>query len=115
MVRRGVDPVAPQLDATRTTVARCVAHQALARMVEPNEKSLENRRGPIGPSGVRIPPPPLESRNPRNEAASGSSFSSRDYRGVANLAEQSAATRVPWPPVYADHERTTQTTGPKLG
>jgi hypothetical protein len=33
-------------------------------MVERNEMSLENRRGPLGPSGVRIPPPPLTTESP---------------------------------------------------
>jgi hypothetical protein len=39
-------------------------------MVEPKTKSLENRKGPIGPSGVRIPPPPLTTRIPSNDAGS---------------------------------------------
>jgi hypothetical protein len=33
--------------------------QASARMVERNTVSLENRKGPLGPSGVQMPPPPL--------------------------------------------------------
>src|SRR5262245_57744834 len=41
---------------------------ASGRMVERNEMSLENRRGPLGPSGVRIPPPPLTTRIASNDA-----------------------------------------------
>jgi hypothetical protein len=32
--------------------------------------SLENHRGPLGPSGVRIPPPPLTTRIASNDAGS---------------------------------------------
>src|SRR5215210_1596248 len=41
------------------TVARCVAHRGSGRMVEPNACGLENRFGPLGPTRVQIPPPPL--------------------------------------------------------
>jgi hypothetical protein len=33
-------------------------------MVERNEMSLENRFGPLGPTRVQIPPPPLYNPNP---------------------------------------------------
>jgi len=42
-------------------------------MVEPNRRSLENRFGLLGPTRVRIPPPPLTTRIPANDAGSSKS------------------------------------------
>ena len=50
--------------APTRTIAPCVAHRASARMVERNTGSLENRFGPLGPTRVRIPPPPPTERAP---------------------------------------------------